>query len=41
MILTHEINWRMFCIGVVHYKNLKCIEVYLGPLAVGIWWGVK
>jgi hypothetical protein len=41
MIVTHEWNWRMFCIGAVHYANLKCFEIYLGPLAIGIWWGVK
>lgn len=40
MTVTHEINWRMLCLGFVHYKNLKCFEIYIGPLAIGIWWGV-
>jgi hypothetical protein len=41
MTITSEFNWRMFCIGVVHYKHLKCVELYIGGLAIGIWWGIS
>ena len=40
MTITSEFNWRMFCIGLVHYKHLKCVELYIGGLAIGIWWGI-
>ena len=40
MTVTAEWNWNMFCLGFVKYKNLKCFEIYIAGLSIGIWWGV-
>lgn len=38
MKFVFEFNWRMFIVGAAYYDGLRCVEFFVGPIVIAIWW---